>query len=341
MTKRKNYSLLLISLILGTIIACSSKEDTSPVKRTQLLMGTLVQITIPGPSSPESLASVDKAFDEITRIEKLLSSHLDTSEISQLNKNAGGELIAVSAETMKLIQEGIRWGENSQGNFDITIGPLIKLWDFEGGHKKVPDLDSLEETIALVNYKNIEINENKVRLKLPGMALDMGGIAKGYAVDRAIEILKKSGVKGAIINAGGDLMAFGKRSAKAAWVIGLQHPRNPEEISASFEAENSNGGTAVATSGDYQKFFIVDGQRYSHILDPQTGMPNRDVISATVTAPSVMQADILATIVFILGPDKGKEFLEKLDGVEAMWINKEEEKIFTENFQSLSEFKIR
>jgi thiamine biosynthesis lipoprotein len=341
MTKHKNYSLLLISLILGMIIACSSKEDTSPVKRTQLLMGTLVQITIPGPSSPESLTSVDKAFDEITRIEKLLSSHLDTSEISQLNKNAGGELIAVSAETIKLIQEGIRWGEMSQGIFDITIGPLIKLWDFEGGHKKVPDSDSLANAIALVNYKNIEIIENKVRLKLPGMALDMGGIAKGYAVDRAIETLQKSGVKGAIINAGGDLMAFGKRSAKSAWVIGLQHPRHSEEISASFAAENSNGGTAVATSGDYQKFFIVDGQRYSHILDPQTGVPNRDVISATVTAPSVMQADILATIAFILGPDKGREFLKKLDGVEAMWINKEEEKIFTENFQSLSEFKIR
>ncbi|MGV7221859.1 MAG: FAD:protein FMN transferase [Nitrospinales bacterium] len=333
--------LIIVFIILGMILSCSPKENNSPVKRTQLLMGTLAQITISVPSSPESLTAIDKAFDEIKRIENLLSSHRNTSEVSQINKNAGGKYISVSAETVYLIQEGIRWGKFSDGIFDITIGPLIKLWNFEGGQNIVPDSDSLRKTISLVNYNNIQIDGNNVRLNTPGMALDMGGIAKGYAVDRAIEVLKKSGVKGAIINAGGDLMAYGTRSAKDSWVIGLQHPRKLEEISASFAAENTYIGTAVATSGDYQKFFMVGDNRYSHILDPHTGLSNKNIISATVTAPSVMQADILATIVFILGPDKGKEFLKKLDGVEAMWINKEEEKIFTEGFQSLSDFKLK
>jgi len=304
-------------------------------------MGTLVEITIPHQSSPENLSAVDKAFDEIKRIEKLMSSHIKSSEVSQINKNAGGEYITVSPETIKLIQEGIRWGEMSQGIFDITIGPLIRLWDFDGGQNTIPDVDSVEATIPLVDYKNIQFKGSKIRLKLPGMALDMGGIAKGYAVDKATEILKKSGVKGAILNAGGDLMAFGNRNDKDPWVIGLQHPRKPEEISASFATNISSKGTAVATSGDYQKFLIVDGKRYSHILDPQTGMSNSEVISATVTASSVMQADILATIAFIMGPNKGKEFLKRLDGVEAMWIDNNQEKIFTEGFQSHSEFQVR
>jgi thiamine biosynthesis lipoprotein len=341
MTIRKKISFLLISLMLGMIISCSSKEDTSPIKRTQLLMGTLVEITIPPQPSPEQLAAVDLAFDEIKRIENLMSSHKDSSEVSLLNKNAGGDLITASSETIKLIQEGIRWGEKSHGIFDITIGPLIKLWDFEGGKNNIPDSDSLKQAISMVNYKNIQIEGNQIRLKLPGMALDMGGITKGYAVDRAIEILQKNGVKGAILNAGGDLMAFGNRSTDEFWVIGLQHPRHPEKISASFAAEKSSAGTSVATSGDYQKFFILDGKRYSHILDPSTGMPNSEIMSATVTASSVMQADILATIAFILGPDKGKGFLKNLDGVEAMWINQKKEKIFTEGFQSKPEFQER
>ena len=341
MIKHRRLSLLVTFIMFGMIISCSSKEDISHIKRTQLLMGTLVEITVPYSSSPESLAAVENAFDEIKRIEKLMSSHLESSEVSQINRNAGGELITASPETIKLIQEGIRWGEMSQGVFDITIGPLIKLWGFEGGQKLVPDSDSLESAMSLVNFKNIEIEDNKIRLKFPGMALDMGGITKGYAVDRAIEILKKSGVKGAILNAGGDLMTFGNRSDKDPWIIGLQHPRNPEEISASFAADNSRAGTSVATSGDYQKFFIVNGKRHSHILDPKTGMSNSEVISATVTAPSVMQADILATIAFIMGPDKGKVFLEKLDGVDAMWIKKGEEKVFTEGFQAHSEFQVR
>ena len=341
MIKHRRLSLLVISIMVGMIIACSSKEDRSPVKQTQLLMGTLVEITIPGPASPESLAAVDKAFDEIKRIEKLMSSHLNSSEVSLINRSAGGELITVSPETIRLIQEGIRWGEMSQGIFDITIGPLIKLWDFEGGQKLVPDSDSLESAISLVNYKNIQIEENKIRLKLPGMALDMGGITKGYAVDRAIELLNQSGIKGTIINAGGDLKAYGMRDPDHPWIIGLQHPRKPEEISAAFAADISNAGTAVATSGDYQKFFMVGDKRYCHILDPRTGMSNSEVISATVTAPSVMQADVLATAAFILGPDKGKEFLGKLKGVEAMWITDNEEKIFTEGFRSQKDFKLR
>ena len=297
-------------------------------------MGTLAEITVPGPDSKEKQTAIDKAFDEIKRIEKLMSVHLKDSEVSHINKMAGGEFITVSPETANLIRAGIRWGEISQGSFDISVGPLVKLWDFDGGRKIVPDAKLLGEAASLVNYKNILIDGNNVLLQFPVMALDMGGIAKGYAVDQAVAVLKKNGVSAAIVNAGGDLMAYGTRQSGQPWTIGLQHPRKPEEISASFTAESSGSGTAAATSGDYQKFFILGDVRYHHILDPESGMPQRGVASATVTAPTVMQADALATAVFIMGPVKGKVLLEKLEDVEGMWIMENEKKIFTEKFRS-------
>ena len=342
MIKHPHPSWFLTILIFGMILACSSRDDhASPVKRTQFLMGTLAEITVPGPDSKETQTAIDLAFAEIKRIENLMSVYLDDSEISRLNKKAGGDFINVSHEVIKVIREGVRWGEASHGDFDVSIGPLVKLWDFDGGGNKVPDSQSLAKAVALVNYKDILIEDGKVRLRRSGMALDMGGIAKGYAVDRAAGILKKNGIRAAIVNAGGDLIAYGTRDTDVPWVIGLQHPRKPEEIIASFAARSSSAGTAAATSGDYQKFFMRGGVRYHHLLIPQTGMPKRGTLSATVTAPTVMQADALATAAFIMGPVKGKALLETLDGVEGMWIMENEEKIFTKGFRSQPEFKLR
>lgn len=334
MIKHRRTFYFLTALAMGMCLACSPKDNDATVKRTRLLMGTLAEITVPGPDSPDKQAAIDKAFDEIKRIENLMSVRLKDSDVSRINKMAGGEFITVSPETAKLIREGIRWGEASQGSFDISVGPLVKLWDFDGGRNKVPDAKSLSAAASLVDYKNILIDGNKVRLRLPGMALDMGGIAKGYAVDRAVAVLRENGALAAIVNAGGDLMAYGTRADGKPWAIGLQHPRQPEELSMSFTADSSSAGTAAATSGDYQKYFILENVRYHHILDPTTGMPRRGVTSATVIAPSVMQADALATAVFILGPVKGKALLDKLAGVEGMWIMENGDKLFTGKFPS-------
>ncbi|MCH8209276.1 MAG: FAD:protein FMN transferase [Nitrospinae bacterium] len=338
MIKNPFFVPFLAAWMVWIAIGCSSKEiSTPPIKRTQFLMGALVEITVPGPADKETQAAVNQAFDEIKRIENLMSSYLPSSEIFLLNNSSGGEFIKVSHEVIKVIREGIKWGEASGGAFDITIGPVVKLWDFDGSHKKVPDLKLLGEAVALVNFRDILIQDSKVRLARPGMALDMGGIAKGYAVDRAIEVLKKKGLSGAIVNAGGDLMAYGEKSPGQPWIIGLQHPRKPDKITISF----AGAGQGVATSGDYQKYFMLENQRFHHILNPESGMPVRGVISATVVAPTVMQADALATAAFILGPEKGIALLDSLEGVEGMWIEEGGERIFTNGFRLQPKFSQR
>ena len=290
------HFLIAITVVLWMgFAACMPGDSGEPTRRTQFIMGTLVEITVSHADPHVIQAVTTQAFDEMKRLEQLMSTYLPDSEISQINRAAGKEAVPVSLEVEEVIREGIFWSRQSSGAFDITVEPLVQLWDFDGENEVIPGRATLRKTASLVNYKNIEIFDHKVRLARPGMAINVNGLAKGYAVDRAVSILR-SRVPNGIVNAGGDLFAFGQKSKESPWTIGLQHPRKPQDLLAAFAVKNQ----AVATSGDYQRYFVKDGVRYHHIFDPATGMPARKMISTTLITTEVMEADAMATALFVM-----------------------------------------
>ena len=334
-----NLSLKLTAVFLWvglTLNACQPGGSGEPVRRTQFIMGTLVEITVSHPD-PNVIQNVTtQAFDEMNRIEQLMSTYLPDSEISRINHASGKDAVPVSPEVEEVIQEGIFWSEQSGGAFDITVEPLVQLWDFDGEKEVVPVENTILKTASLINYKNVEIKNHTVRLTKQGMAINVGGLAKGYAVDRAISILRGK-VSSGIVNAGGDLFAFGQKDKQTSWNIGLQHPRKPQEILAAFAVKNQ----AVATSGDYQRYFIKDGVRYHHIFDPQTGKPARLMISATVITTEVIDADALATAVFVMGPKKGLSWVDSLNNVEAMLVLEDGSILYSKNFRKQPQFTLK
>jgi thiamine biosynthesis lipoprotein len=334
----KRLSFKLITLFLWMAIALNACDGAGdqPTRRTQFIMGTLVEITV-SHSDPELVQTVTtQAFDEMQRIEQLMSTYIPDSEISRINRAAGKDAIPVSREVEEVIREGIYWSEQSGGAFDITIEPLVQLWDFDGEKEIIPGNNTIRKTASLVNYRNIEIKDHTVRLMRRGMAINVGGLAKGYAVDRAISILR-SKVPNGIVNAGGDLFAFGQKSKQNPWTIGLQHPRKPQDLLAAFAVKNQ----AVATSGDYQRYFIKDGIRYHHIFDPQTGRPARLMISATLITTEVMDADALATAVFVMGPDKAIEWVDSMENVEGMLVLEDGSIRYSKNFRKQPQFSLK
>ena len=296
-------------------------------------MGTLVEITIQEIDNNLGQHAINKSFNEMSRLEKIMSTHLPNSELSQLNSLAERETkITVSSDLLKVIQRGVHWGKLSNGAIDITIGPAVKLWDFNAETPNLPDVDKLQKTTSFIDYKNISIDGNSVIFKKTGIALHLGAIGKGYAVDQAIGILKKMGVKSGLVNAGGDLMAFGLKNEAEAWQVGIQHPRKPEEIIASLDVRDK----AVATSGDYQRYFIKDNVRFHHILNPKNGWPENQTMSATVIADTVMDADAISTASFILGPKKGIALINSLEGAEGMILSKLGSASYSSGFRNLS-----
>ncbi len=220
------FSFRFIALLLGMAIvlnACDGGHG-KPARRTQFIMGTLVEITV-SHSDPEVIQAVTtEAFNEMQRIEELMSTYISTSEVSRINRNAGKQAVPVSPEVEEVIREGVFWSEQSNGAFDITVEPLVKLWDFDGEKEFIPSDNTIRKTASLVDYRNIEIKDHTIFLKNRGMAINVGGLAKGYAVDRAISILRGK-LSSGIVNAGGDLYAFGQKNKNQPWTIGLQHPR--------------------------------------------------------------------------------------------------------------------
>ncbi len=241
--------------------------------------------------------------------------HDPESEISRVNRLASKEPVKISEEVYQVLKEALRYSRLTSGAFDVSIRPLSALWGEKGKLKEVPEVEEIKKRLALVNYKNIILDERDqtIEFKGEGMALDLGGIAKGYALDYTIRVLKRRGIKEALINAGGDIRVIGEKS----WKIGLQHPRKEEEVLAVIELKDQ----AVATSGDYQRYFIKEGKRYHHIINPETGYPADRCMSVTIIGPSATQTDILATGVFVLGPEEGMELIESLEGVEGIIIN--------------------
>jgi len=309
-------SLLCLSIVL--LSSCSS-DKPSAYKKSKALMDTFVTITVVAESKEKAEKAIENAFDVIEKYGDLINFFSDKSELSAINRSAGIHEVRVSPETLDTIEKAVYVSEKSGGAFDPTIGPEIKLWDFL--NKIKPSDANIRKNLPLVNYKNIIIDKGKstVFLKKKDMLLDLGGIAKGYAADLAVQDLKQRGISAGIVAIAGDIKAFGLKPDKKPWVVGIKNPRqksNDDEIIARVPLSNK----AISTSGDYERFFIMDGKRFHHLLIPQTGYPAYTCQSATVIADKGVMTDGFDNAMFILGPEKGIELARKI-GMDAMIID--------------------
>lgn len=301
------------------VLAASCVGDGSPPlhKVGHLLMGTYVQITVVG-EGEKVRAAAQAAVDELRRVENLTSFH-KPSALTSLNEEAGSGEYRPDPELLNLVRVSVDFARDTAGAFDPTVGPLSRLWDFSGDQPRVPPENLVREALKKVGWNKVRIDGNPgtIRFSEKGTALDLGGIAKGYALDRAGAVLKERGIAGALVNAGGDILAVGEKAPGSPWRVGIQDPRNPNGIVAVVPLKNR----VVVTSGDYERFVIKDGKRYHHLLDPKTGFPAEGLQAVTIIAETGVTADALATAVFVLGPDKGMKLVEDTPRAEALLIN--------------------
>lgn len=304
---------LMVLLIAGAWWRLSGQEE-GQVRRSQIIMGTLVEITAFGPDTGKLDEVVSRAFSEMSRIEDLMSPHVETSDVTLLSKAVGQQ--KVSEETAEVIRLGLEIAQRSEGAFDLSMGRLIDIWDILNENPQVPEEARIRQAMDGLGPGGLSLEGRMVSKSNVDLQVDLGSIAKGYAVDRAWQLLKDGGVQNASVNAGGDLRLLGDRKGRP-WRIGLVHPRKAGEVLAVLPSADE----AVVTSGDYERYFEVDGQRYHHLIDPRTGYPANLCQAVTVVAPTADLADGLATAVFILGPEKGLKLMEEWDGVEGLIVD--------------------
>ncbi len=310
---RATATLLLLAALLLAITLLPPREPEGPLIRTRLLMGTVVEIRIEDTESARYDAAVTAAFAEMAAIERRMSPHLPQSEISRIAAATG--TVGLSADTAEVLQLAHDVAEASNGAFDATLGQLIRLWGFAEGEPRLPTEEEIAAALAGDGASRLMIADGRVAKVVAPLAIDLGGIAKGYAIDRAVSVLAAAGVRHASVNAGGDMRLLGDRSGRP-WRVGIRHPRKSGDILATLQL----AGKAVVTSGDYERVFELDGVRYHHILDPRTGYPARGCQAVTVVADRAALADAVATAVFVLGPGKGLALLESMPDLEGVIV---------------------
>ena len=305
-------SLAGVALITALMLSSTSVQSSQitvngdRVKLTGVAMDTTVSITVIENDTEKATTAVKDAFNEIIRIEGLMSPEEESSEIYVLN-HSGTSWVNLSPETIYVLKKSLYYSEISGGCFDPTVKPLVDMWMKKVKTQgKIPDPTDLSDELELVGWENLVIDEENgwARFLKEGMQVTLGGIAKGYAIDRACEVLEKSGVKQALVDVGGDIRTIGAKS----WTVAIQHPRQESEWLGIIELENE----AVATSGDYRRFFFLGSTRIHHIINPKTGYPAEACMSVTVVTENCIDADALSTTVFVMGPDDGKELLDFL-----------------------------
>jgi FAD:protein FMN transferase len=311
--------LLLFAVSCGK---SSSAVSVEPQARSELLLGTVCKITIYDNPTDEAFSA---AFARIADIESKMSLKIDTSEIALINKNAGVQPVTVSHDTFHVIQEAIRYAKLSYGAFDPTIGPLVRAWDIGGDDPRKPPQEELDALIPLIGYDRVVLSpkDQSVFLTDPGMVLDLGGIAKGYAADEVVKILATQGVQSAIINLGGNVLTMGRKVDGSAWRIGIQNPL-VERGGHLMILQLTD--LALVTSGPYERFLELDGVIYHHILDTESGYPiDSEFTSVSIITPNSTIADALSTAVYSLGFEKGMALIDSLEDVEAVFVSQENE----------------
>jgi len=321
-----HFFIRLIPIFAIIFIVTSISGCEKRVTESEFLLNTIVDVTIISKDNTDR--AMHTAFGAIRNVENLMSSYKYDSEIALVNKNAGKSYVKVSPETYKLIKKSIEFSIMTDGVFDISIAPIVDLWGFSQQERHIPSENELKKTLSLVGYKHISLNEknNSVYLQKEGMKIDLGAIAVGYAVDKAINALKENGINKALINAGGEIYALGSPKKNKTWKIGIQHPRQKGDLLGSIDIKDN----AISTSGDYENYFEENGKRYCHILNPKTGMPVDKIMSVTVIADKTTDADALSTALMLINPNEAIKLVEHLDNVECIIVtgtSKEDMKI--------------
>jgi FAD:protein FMN transferase len=291
------------------------------------LMGNRFLLGVVGDEEESATACIDAGILEIQRIERLLTTYNEESETALINRNAGIQPVTVSRETFEIIERSIRISRVTQGAFDITYGSVDKqLWNFDTSLDALPDKDTAKKMARLINYRNIILDEKDVTVLLreKGMRIGFGGIGKGYAAERAKEVMKAMGAESGIVNASGDMTTWGVQPNGKPWTIGIVDPNAKDKV---FSFMNITD-LAVATSGNYEKYIVVNGRKYSHTIDPKTGLPIRGIKSVTIISRNAEIADAMATPVMIMGIVPGLNMINQIKDIEAIVID-DQDRIFT------------
>ena len=328
---KKIITIILIFILSIGNIGCDKEDTNQPISRTEIFMGTPISITLYDGGNQKVL---DKAFEKIVEIEDSVSINKENTEITKLNKSAGIDNVKLSDLSYDILKKGIEYSRLSNGTYDITIGPLVKLWSIGLEDAKVPSKDEINETIGYIDYNNVKINDStkEAFLTKKGMEVDLGSIAKGYAADEVAKILKQEGVNSAIIDLGGNIYALGSKNSDSNWKVGIQDPFSDRgEVIGALEVSDKT----VVTSGIYERFIEEDGVRYHHILNPKTGYPyETDITGVSIIADNSIDADALSTLTFTKGLKDGLKFVEDLDNVDAIFITNDKQIYMTENIKN-------
>jgi thiamine biosynthesis lipoprotein len=317
--QRQLKNIIILALLAIFFGGCQGPPHL--VKRSQMLMGTVAFVTAVAPEETVAQDAARKGLEEIRRLEELLSTWIPTSELSRVNAAAGVKAMPVSTETLEVVKDSLYIAQLTEGGLNVAVGPAVDLWNV-GGEGHLPAAKELEAVRPLIDLSQVQINEQDYTLGLgrPGMRIDVGGIGKGFAADLAVQVMQEAGAIAGVVAISGDIKTFGRMPNGRRFVFGIQHPRKEQgQLLGSLELEDE----AVSTAGDYQRFFMKDGIRYHHILDPITLQPARKCQSVTIIAKTGVMADGLDTGIFVMGPQQGMALIETLPNVEGVIVDKE------------------
>jgi thiamine biosynthesis lipoprotein len=314
--------IFFICLLIVFTSGCKNttgQAPANPLAKTNFILGTLIEIKIYDKNNEQI---IDEAFSRIAEIENRMTiNNAETSEIIQLNNEAGKKEVKVSPDTFYVLEKGKYFSNLSKGIFDISIGPIVKLWNIGTDYAAVPEQTQLDTAIKLVDYNKLQLDKSSYTAKLEQnrMKIDLGAIAKGYAADEAGAILRKNGVKHALISLGGNMLVIGGNPNGNPWKIGIQ---NPFESRGTYLGVIPVTDKTIVTSGTYERYFEENGKIYHHILNPKTGYPvENDLNSVSIITEFSIDADALSTITLLLGMEEGFKLIESLEGVEAVFVN--------------------
>ena len=332
---RKNLNTYLI---LSVLLFSLSAHSQVLRKRTTLLMGGRFDISIVAKDSLTAEKNITEVIAEITRIENLISDWKSTSQVSEVNQNAGIKPIKVDREVFELTQRAIKFSELTNGGFDVSFAAMDRIWKFDGSMTEMPSAEAIKKSVEKVGYKNIILDsvQSTIFLKLKGMKIGFGALGEGYATDKCRTMMLEKGIKAGIINGSGDMSTWGKQPNGEDWKIGITNPFKPEKLLAVVPLNQG----AVTTSGTYEKFVVFNGKRYSHIINPATGYPVTGLCSVTIFGPNAGTANGLSTSLMILGQKNGLLLLQKFPEYSCLMITDNGKVIKSKNF-NIKHFKAK
>jgi thiamine biosynthesis lipoprotein len=317
------------------LFACLVSQAQVLRKRTTMLMGGRFDITIVGKDSLTAEMSIDTVIAEITRIENLISDWKPTSQVSQVNANAGIRPIKVDKEVFELTERALELSKLTHGAFDISFAAMDRIWKFDGSMTAMPTAKAIKKSVEKVGYLNIILDKEQstIFLKLKGMKIGFGALGEGYAADQCRDLMLKSGIEAGIVNGSGDMSAWGKQPDGSDWIIGINDPNRQGELFAVVPLRQG----AVVTSGSYEKFVIFNGKRYSHIINPATGYPATGLTSVTVFGPSAEKANGFSTSLMVLGKQAGLKLINQFPEFSCVMIT-DDSKVFTSKNFDISQY---